>query len=133
MAGTVGTIVRNPGIVPLTVTAASPAIVRGQSVTWDSGNSYARPSTTGDTHAHGIAISDSDTDVLQVWIATKSWTVSVAVVTGKTFAIGAAMYIDIAAGTGKMTDVTTGNQLAGWAVDGKPDALGNIEMALYWF
>jgi hypothetical protein len=129
----VGTIVRDPGIVPLTVTAVSPAIVRGQSVTWDSGALYARPSTTGDTHSNGVAISDSDIDLLQVWIATPSWTVSVAVVTGQTFVIGAPMYIDIAGGTGKMTTVVTGNQLAGWCVDGKPDALGNLEMARYYF
>jgi hypothetical protein len=136
MAGTVGTIVRDPGIVPLTVTAVSPAILRGQAVIWDAGNGYARPPVTADgatIHINGIAVSDSDTDLLQVWIALKTWTISVALVTGQTPAIGTPLYVDIAAGTGKFTTVATGNiGPVGWCVDGKVDALGNVEMAKYF-
>jgi hypothetical protein len=129
---TVGTLVRNPGIVPLTVTAASPAIIRGQAVVWDTGNSYARPATTGDLHIFGIAVSDSDTDLLQVWVASRCWTISVAIKTGDVPAMGAPLYVD--AVSGKFT-VTAGgaapfNVIAGYVTSAQVDQLGNIEMAI---
>jgi|SRR5215469_4671102 len=129
---TVGTLVRDPGIVPLTVTAASPAILRGQAVVWDTGNSYARPAATGDLHIFGIAVSDSDTDLLQVWVAARCWTMSVAIKTGDVPAMGAPLYVD--ATTGKFT-VTVGaaapfNVIAGYVVSPQVDALGNLEMAV---
>ena len=129
---TVGTLVRDPGIVPLTVTAASPAIVRGQAVVWDTANNYARPAATADLHIFGIAVSDSDTDLLQVWVAARCWTMSVAIKTGDVPTMGAPLYVD--PGTGRFT-VTAGTVapftvIAGYVVNPQVDSLGNLEMAI---
>ena len=128
----VGTIIRDPGIVSLAVPATSPAIVRGQGVVWELGLLYARPATTGDARVYGIAVSDSDTDLLNVAVAVKGgYTVPAQPATGQTFVTGALMYTDIAGGTGKVTSVATGNLLLGWATTGQPDAQGNYEMAFF--
>jgi hypothetical protein len=130
---TVGTLVRNPGVLPFPVTGASPAIIRGQAVAWDVGN-FARPATTGDTRVIGIATTDSDTDLLQVYVAVRTWTVAVAIKTGDTPTVGQALYVD--ATTGKFT-VTVGTgafvAVVGYCVNAQPDANGLIEMAVPWF
>ena len=129
---TVGTLVRDPGVVPLTVTATSPAILRGQAVVWDTTNNYARPAATGDLHVFGIAVSDSDTDLLQVWVASRCYTMSVAIKTGDVPGMGVPLYVDPT--TGKFT-VTAGSVapftvVAGYVVSPQVDALGNLEMAV---
>jgi len=128
---TVGTVVRFPSIVPWTVPNNS-AIVRGQAVVWDLGQLYARPATTGDAHIYGHAVSDADLDLLEVFVAIRGgFTISVAPVAGQSFVTGALMYVDIAGGTGKMTNTSASNLLAGFCVNGQKDSLGNYEMGFF--
>jgi hypothetical protein len=80
----------------------------------------------------GIAISDSDPDILVVDIACKGgYTVSVVPKTGDTFLVGTPAYQDQTT-FGQVTATVTASKVLGWIVDPQPGAQGNLEMAFYF-
>jgi hypothetical protein len=134
---TVGTLVRDPGVVWLPVQAAAAAgataILRGMLVVVDGTTFTARQAALADAHIHGVALSDADPDLLSVAVAAiGGYTVSMAPIAGQTFHVGTPVYQDQTAGGGfKVTAAVTASKILGWCVNPQPDALGNIEVA--WF
>jgi hypothetical protein len=130
---TVGTLVRDPGIVPLP--SAAVTVLRGQLVSFTPGTAGADgvvklPAAAGD-RIYGIALSDSDPDLKYVPVAVKGgYTVSMTPDAGQTFQQGTLVYQG-AANFQNISAVVTAGKIIGWAVSGKPDSLGNIEVAFF--
>jgi hypothetical protein len=132
---TVGTLVRDPGIVWLPIASAAVTILRGQLVTVDSTTHTARlvAATAGTTTERvcGIALSDADPDLLSVACGTKGgYTMSVVPKSGDTFFIGTPLYQDQTTFSQVTATATAGKDL-GWCVNPQKDSLGNIEMAFF--
>jgi len=135
----VGTLVRDPGVVWLPVLAAATtgatAILRGNLVTVDSSTHTARlPAALGDRIV-GIALSDADPDTLAVPIGCKGgYTMSAIPSTGQlaSMFIGTPVDQDQTTWT-TVTTVATAAKEVGWVVNPQPDALGNIEVAFFIF
>jgi hypothetical protein len=131
---TVGTVVRDPGIValpcPSTIT-----ILRGQLVSFTPGVGGANgavkiPAATTD-RIYGIATSDSDPDTLYVSVAVKGgYTLSMAPTAGQVFQQGQIAYQDQTA-FNTITGVVTASKIIGWVVNQQPDSLGNLEIAFF--
>jgi hypothetical protein len=127
---TVGTIVRDPGIVWLPIASSAVTILRGQLVAVDAATHTARLAATGD-RIFGIATSDSDPDLLSVAVAAKGgYTISVVVKTGDVVLVGTPLFQDQTTFS-QATITSTASKALGWAVNGNRDALGNIEMAFF--
>lgn len=127
---TVGTIVRDPGIVWLPIANSSVTITRGQLVTVDASTHTARLTATGD-RIFGIASSDSDPDLLSVAVAAKGgYTISVVVKAGDAVLVGTPLFQDQTTFS-QATITSTASKALGWAVNGSRDSLGNIEMAFF--
>jgi hypothetical protein len=130
---TVGTVVRDPGIlaIPCAVT-----ILRGQLVSFTPGTAgndgtAKVPAAAGD-RIYGIALSDNDTDLGLVWIATGGpYTVAMQPSTGSTFQHGQLVYQDQTA-FNKITGTVTASKIIGWAVSQKADSQGNYEVAFFF-
>jgi hypothetical protein len=134
---TVGTLVRDPGIVPLPTTNT---ILRGQMVSFTPGTAGADgnaivPAAAGVNKVYGVALSDSDVGtggLGYVPVAVKGgYTVPMSPIAGQTFQQGGIVYQD-ATDFSRITAVVASNLILGWAVSGKPDALGNIEVAFFF-
>jgi|SRR5215472_5715562 len=127
---TVGTLVRFPGIVRLSIASGTP-VLRGQLVTIDGSTHLAKPAAVVGDRIVGIAVSDSDPDILVVDIAIKGgYTLSVVPKTGDTFLVGSPIYQDQTT-FGQGTVTATASKVIGWVVDPQRDALGNLEVAFY--
>jgi hypothetical protein len=127
---TVGTLVRNPGIVVVSVGGGT-TILRGQLVTIDTGTHLAKPAAVVGDRVVGVALSDSDPDMLNVYIGCKGgYTVSMVPKAGDTFFVGSPVFQDQAT-FGQVTVTSTAGKVVGWVVDPKPDSLGNLEIAFY--
>jgi hypothetical protein len=133
---TVGTLVRDPGIVPLPVAAGAQTILRGHLVSFApnapaTAASVARIAQATDK-VYGVALSDADPDLLYVPIAIKGgYTVSMMPSPGQAslFLRGSLVYRDITSNPGNVTTVATTNNLVGFCVGTGVDSLGNIEVA----
>jgi hypothetical protein len=127
----VGTIIRDPGVVQLSVGATS-VIVRGNAVSMDPATKLARIAQTADS-VYGIATSDADTDLGYVALAVRGgYTVAIKPASAVTFAIGDKVYYDAAGQSGNFTNAAGTGQGAiviGWVVDKNVDAQGCVEMA----
>jgi hypothetical protein len=135
---TVGTVVRDPGIVPLPTTNT---ILRGQMVSFTPGTAGADgnaivPAAAGTNKVYGIALSDSDITtpgLNYVPVGVKGgYTMSCSPIAGQTFQQGGIVYQD-STDFSRVTAVVGTNAIVGWAVSGKPDALGNIEVGFFLF
>ena len=129
---TVGTVVRDPGIVWL---PCAVSILRGQLVSFTPGaaGAYgtAKVPAAATDRIYGIALSDYDSDMGMVPVATKGgYTFSAAPTAGQSFGQGQAAYQDATA-FNTITTVVTAGKIVGWVVNPQPDALGNLELA--WF
>src|ERR1700746_2099797 len=135
---TVGTVVRDPGIVPLPTTNN---ILRGQMVGFipgtagGDGNAIV-PATAGGGEVYGVALSDSDITTPGLYfvpVGVKGgYTMARSPIAGQTFQQGSIVYQD-ATDFSRVTAVVASNAIVGWAVSGKPDSLGNIEVAFFLF
>ena|ERR1700751_3693257 len=139
---TVGTLVRDPGIVPLPTTNN---ILRGQMVGFTpgagtgaaggDGNAIVPPSA-GTGKVYGVALSDSDITtpgLNYVPVGVKGgYTMAMSPVAGQSFHQGDIVYQD-STDFSRVTAVVGTNAIVGWAVSGKPDSLGNIEVAFFLF
>jgi hypothetical protein len=135
---TVGTVVRDPGIVPLPTTNT---ILRGQMVSFTPGTAGADgnaivPAAAGANKVYGIALSDSDVGtggLGYVPVGVKGgYTMSCSPIAGQTFQQGGIVYQD-STDFSRVTAVVGTNSIVGWAVSGKPDSLGNIEVGFFLF
>jgi hypothetical protein len=135
---TVGTLVRDPGIVPLPTTNT---ILRGQMVSFTPGTAGADgnaivPAAAGPNKVYGIALSDSDITtpgLNYVPVGVKGgYTMAMSPITGQTFQQGSIVYQD-STDFSRVTAVVGTNAVVGWAVSGKVDSLGNIEVAFFLF
>ena len=132
---TVGTLVRFPGIVRLTV-GSGVTITRGQLVCVDTGTHTAKPAAVVGDRIVGIAISDAESSategLLYVDIAIKGgYTVSVVPKSGDTWFVGTPAYQDQTTFS-QVTATVTASKVIGWIVDPQKDALGNLEMGFYF-
>jgi hypothetical protein len=129
----VGTVVRDPGILAI---PCAVNIVRGQLVSFTPGTAgndgtAKIPAAAGD-RIYGIALSDYDADIGQVYIATGGpYTVALQPSTGSTFQHGQIVYQDQTS-FNKITGTVTASKVIGWAVSQKPDAQGNYEVAFFF-
>src|ERR1700758_2487812 len=122
----VGTLVRDPGIVWLPIASSAVTILRGQMVTVDSSTHTARLANVVGDKIYGIALSDADPDLLSVPVGCKGgYTISMAPIAGQTFNVGTPVYQD-STNFAQVTAVVGTNLLLGWCVNGSPDSLGNI-------
>lgn len=136
---TVGSLVRDPGVVWLPVLAAATtgatAILRGHLVTVDSSTHTARlPAAVGDRIV-GIALSDADPDTLSVPIGCKGGYTMSAIPSSGDLAnlfIGTPVDQDQTTWT-TVTHTATAGKEVGWVVNPQPDSLGNIEVAFFIF
>jgi hypothetical protein len=135
----VGTLVRDPGVVWLPVLAAATtgatAILRGNLVTVDGGTHTARlPAAVGDRIV-GIALSDADPDLLSVAVGCKGgYTMSAVPTAGQAALLNIGTPVDQDQTTWTtVTTTATAAKEVGWVVNPKPDALGNVEVAFYLF
>jgi hypothetical protein len=135
---TVGTLVRDPGIVPLPTTNN---ILRGQMVSFTPGTAGGDgnaivPAAAGTNKVYGIALSDSDITtpgLNYVPVGVKGgYTMACSPIAGQTFQQGGIVYQD-STDFSRVTAVVGTNSIVGWAVSGKPDSLGNIEVAFFLF
>jgi hypothetical protein len=130
---TVGTLVRDPGIIRL---PCAVNILRGQLVSFTPGTAGANgtakvPAATTD-RIYGIALSDYDSDTQEVPIAVKGgYTVSMQPTAGQSFQQGGLAYQDQTAFS-TITTTVTASKILGWIVSQKPDALGNYEVASFY-
>jgi hypothetical protein len=130
----VGTVVRDPGIVPLPTTNT---ILRGQMVSFTPGTAGADGNAlipaAAAAKVYGVALSDADPDLKYVPVGVKGgYTMSMTPATGQTFQQGGIVYQD-STDFSKVTAVVGTNAIVGWAVSGKPDSLGNIEVGFFLF
>jgi hypothetical protein len=129
---TVGTVVRDPGVIPL---PCAVNILRGQLVSFTPGTAGADgtakiPAAAGD-RIYGVATSDYDADLGQVFVAVKGgYTVSMKPSSAQTFQMGALAYQDQTT-FNTITTVVTASKILGWVVSQKADALGNYEVAFF--
>jgi hypothetical protein len=127
---TTGTLVRNPGIVTVSIGTGT-TILRGQLVTIDTGTHLAKAAVAAGDRIVGVALSDSDPDLLCVWIGCKGgYTISMVPKAGDTFFVGSPAYQDQATFS-QVTVTSTASKAIGWVVDPKVDSLGNLEIAFY--
>jgi hypothetical protein len=137
---TVGTVVRDPGIVPLPTTNT---ILRGQMVSITTPGTPGAAGTDANANATaaagtgkicGVALSDSDIStpgLNYVPVGIKGgYTMAMSPIAGQSFGQGSPVYQD-STDFSRITAVVGTNLLIGWAVSGKPDSLGNIEVAFY--
>ena len=131
-------MVRDPGIVPLPTTNN---ILRGQMVSFTPGAGGADgnaivPATAGTGKVYGVALSDSDITtpgLNYVPVGVKGgYTMAMSPIAGQTFQQGSIVYQD-STDFSRVTAVVGTNAIVGWAVSGKPDSLGNIEVAFFLF
>jgi hypothetical protein len=128
---TVGTLVRDPGIVWLPIASSAVTILRGQMVTVDSGTHTARLANAVGDKIYGVALSDADPDLLSVPVGCKGgYTISMAPIAGQNFNVGTPVYQD-STNFAQVTAVVGTNLLLGWCVNGNKDSLGNIEVAFF--
>jgi hypothetical protein len=128
---TVGTLVRFPGVVRLSIGGGT-TILRGQLVCVDTSTHLAKVAAVVGDRIVGIALSDSDPDSLTVDIGCKGgYTVSVVPKTGDTFFVGSIAYQD-QVNFGQVTVTATASKIVGWVIDPKPDSLGNLELGFYF-
>lgn len=128
---TVGTLVRDPGIVWLPIASSAVSILRGQFITVDSGTHTARLANVVGDRIYGVALSDSDPDLLSVACGCKGgYTVSLVPKTGDTFSLGTPVYQDQTT-FAQVTATVTASKVVGWVVNPLKDALGNLEIAFF--
>lgn len=131
---TVGTIVRDPGVVRL---PCAVNILRGQLVSFTPGAAgqygTAKVPAAAADKIYGIATTDYDSDSGTVDIAVKGgYTLSLAPTSGQTFGQGQIAYQDAAAYVTITTVGTAGTTpIVGWIVNPQPDSLGNYEVAFF--
>ena len=136
---TVGGLVRDPAVIELPTTTT---ILRGQMVgftvptpgtPYPDGNAIL-PAAAGTGKVYGVALSDSDpTNLKKVWIGVKGgYTMPMSPIAGQNFAQGSIVYQD-STDFSRVTAVVGTNAVVGWAVSGRPDANGNIEVAFFLF
>jgi hypothetical protein len=129
---TVGTLVKDPGIVSL---PCAVNVLRGQFVSFTPGTAGANgtvkiPAAAGD-RIYGIALSDYDSDIGSVPVGIKGgYTVSMAPTSGQVFQQGGVAYQDQTA-FNTITTVVTAAKVIGWVVNQQPDSLGNYEIAFF--
>lgn len=130
--GTVGTIVRDPGVVRL---PCAVNILRGQLVSFTPGTAGADgtakvPAAAGD-RIYGVAVGDYDSDTSSIDIAVKGgYTVAMAPSTGQTFQMGQLAYQDQTT-FNTITTTVTASKILGWVVNQRADAQGNYEVAFF--
>jgi hypothetical protein len=94
------------------------------------------PAAAGANKVYGIALSDSDITtpgLNYVPVGVKGgYTMAMSPIAGQTFQQGGIVYQD-ATDFSRVTAVVGTNSIVGWAVSGKPDSLGNIEVAFFLF
>lgn len=130
---TVGTLVRNPGIVWLPIASSAVTILRGQLVTVDGSTHTAKVAGVVGDRVVGIALSDADPDLLSVAVGCKGgYTISMVPKTGDTFFIGTIVNQDQTT-FGQVTTTVTAGKEVGWVVNPQKDALGNLEIAFFIF
>ena len=130
---TVGTLVRDPGIVWLPIASNAVSILRGQMVTVDGSTHTARVANVVGDRIYGVALSDADPDSLAVAIGCKGgYTVSMVPKTGDTFVLGTIVNQDQTT-FGQVTATITAGKEVGWVVNPNKDSLGNLEIAFFIF
>jgi|SRR4029077_2197535 len=130
---TVGTLVRDPGIVWLPIASAAVTILRGQLVTVDSGTHTAKVAGVVGDRVVGVALSDADPDLLSVAVGTKGgYTMSMVPKSGDTFFVGTIVNQDQTTFSQVTTTVTAAKEV-GWVVNPQKDSLGNLEVAFFLF
>lgn len=128
---TVGTFPRDPGIVWLPIASSAVSILRGQLVTVDASTHTARLANVVGDRVYGVALSDSDPDLLSVAVGVKGgYTVSMVPKTGDTFVLGTIVYQD-QVNFQQVTVTVTASKVVGWVVNPLKDALGNLEIAFF--
>jgi hypothetical protein len=132
--GTVGTIARDPSVVPISVPVTS-TILRGHGVTVDAALKTARVLGATTEKLYGFAVMDADTDVGYVSVAAGKggFTVYIKPTTAVVWAVGDVVYYDSTALAGTFTNVVgtgVGATPLGWIVDNRVDAYGCLEMAM---
>lgn len=128
---TVGTLVRDPGIVWLPIASSAVSILRGQLVTVDASTHTARLANVVGDRIYGVALSDSDPDLLSVATGVKGgYTVSMVPKTGDTFVLGTIVYQD-QVNFQQVTVTVTASKVVGWVVNPNKDSLGNLEIAFF--
>jgi hypothetical protein len=94
------------------------------------------PATAGAGKVYGVALSDSDITtpgLNYVPVGVKGgYTMAMSPIAGQTFQQGSIVYQD-STDFSRVTAVVGTNAIVGWAVSGKPDSLGNIEVAFFLF
>lgn len=131
--GTVGTIVRDPGVIRI---PSAVSILRGQLVSMTAGTAGADgtakvPAATTD-RIYGVAVGDYDSDIGYVDIAVKGgYTVAMAPTSGQTFQMGSLAYQDQTT-FNSITNTVTASKILGWVVNQKADAQGNYEVACFF-
>jgi hypothetical protein len=92
------------------------------------------PAAAGSGKVYGVALSDSDpTNLKNVPVGVKGgYTMAMSPIAGQTFSQGGIVYQD-STDFSRVTAVVGTNAIVGWAVSGRPDANGNIEVAFFLF
>ncbi|HXL25834.1 MAG TPA: hypothetical protein VN952_04095 [Chthoniobacterales bacterium] len=130
---TVGTLVRDPGIVWLPIASSAVAILRGQLVTIDGTTHTAKVAGVVGDRVVGVALSDADPDLLSVAVGCKGgYTISMVPKSGDTFFIGTIVNQDQTTFSQVTVTVTAGKEV-GWVVNPQKDSLGNLEIAFFLF
>ena len=130
---TVGTLVRDPGIVWLPIASSAVTILRGQLVTIDGSTHTAKVAGVVGDRVVGVALSDADPDLLSVAVGVKGgYTMSMVPKTGDTFFIGTIVNQDQTT-FGQVTTTITAAKEVGWVVNPLKDSLGNLEIAFFLF
>ena len=130
---TVGTLVRDPGIVWLPIASSAVTILRGQLVTIDGSTHTAKVAGVVGDRVVGVALSDADPDLLSVAVGVKGgYTMSMVPKTGDTFFVGTIVNQDQVT-FGQVTTTITAAKEVGWVVNPLKDALGNLEVAFFLF
>jgi hypothetical protein len=130
---TVGTLVRDPGIVWLPIASSAVTILRGQLVTIDGSTHTAKVAGVVGDRVVGVALSDADPDLLSVAVGVKGgYTMSMVPKTGDTFFVGTIVNQDQTT-FGQVTTTITAAKEVGWVVNPQKDALGNLEVAFFLF
>jgi hypothetical protein len=130
---TVGTLVRDPGIVWLPIASSAVTILRGQLVTIDGASHTAKVAGVVGDRIVGVALSDADPDLLSVAVGVKGgYTMSMVPKTGDTFFVGTIVNQDQTT-FGQVTATITAAKEVGWVVNPQKDSLGNLEVAFFLF
>jgi hypothetical protein len=130
---TVGTLVRDPGIVWLPIASSAVTILRGQLVTIDGSTHTAKVAGVVGDRVVGVALSDADPDLLSVPVGVKGgYTMSMVPKTGDTFFVGTIVNQDQTT-FGQVTTTITAAKEVGWVVNPQKDSLGNLEVAFFLF